>query len=293
VTTRQLTHGTSLVERPRISPDGTQVLFSKGHEANANLYMMPLGGGEARAVTFFKSFNVGGAWSPDGRSIAFGSTEGGRPRVWVTEADGHNPRAVSSGDFSDSFDVQWSAAGDVLYQQSGNRNYYVLDVRTGRERPFMSDTSLGWVFSPIVSPDGTRIVFAWSRRSGYGLWVRDTRDASERLLYGASIPTPIGWSPDGRSIYAYEGERAASRGLPAPSGETSTRVKVVQVSETGRATILFTLPFDEVGGITITPDGRHLICTVYSSRSDVWMVEHFDGRSTSEAKDRWQARASR
>jgi Tol biopolymer transport system component/DNA-binding winged helix-turn-helix (wHTH) protein len=274
--TRRLTQGTSLVERPSISPDGSRVLFNVGHEGSANLYTLPITGGDPTPVTFFKSFNVAGAWSRDGTSIAFASTEGGKARVWMMSAAGGAPHPVSTGEFSETFDVQWSAANEVLYQQTGNRNYYVLDPATGRERSLMSDASIGWVFSPVYSPDGTKVVFGWSRKADYGLWIRNTRDSSERLVYGASIPTVIGWSADGTSFYAYEGERAAYRGLSTPSGETSTKVKILKVTDSGAASIVVTLPFEEVGGIAMTPDGSALICSVYSSRSDVWIVDHFD-----------------
>ena len=276
--TRQLTHGTSLVERPRVSPDGARVLFNVGREGSANLYTVPITGGDPVPITSLKSFNVGGAWSPDGRSIAFASTEGGKARVWMMSAAGSVPRPVSAGDVSESFDVQWSTAHEVLYQQAGNRNYYVLEPATGRERLLMSDASIGWVFSPHYSPDGTKVVFGWSRQPGFGLWLRNTRDSRQRLIYGASIPTVIGWSADGTSVYAYEGERAAYRGLSTPSGETITHAKILTVSESGTASVLFTLPFEEVGGFAMTPDGTSLICAVYSSRSDVWIVQDFDHR---------------
>jgi hypothetical protein len=36
------------------------------------------------------------------------------------------------------------------------------------------------------------------------------------------------------------------------------------------------LPFDEIGSVTPLPDGNQFVCTVYSSKSDVWLVENFD-----------------
>jgi Tol biopolymer transport system component/DNA-binding winged helix-turn-helix (wHTH) protein len=273
---RQLTHGTALVERPRVSPDGTQVLFNAGHGDVANLYRIPVAGGEPTAVTALKAFNIAGAWSSDGRTVAFGSTEGGVARVWLTNTTGGTAHAVSSGQFSDSFDVQWSPSQEILYQQAGNRNYYRLDVTTGRERLLMADASAGWIFSPVLSPDRTRVAFGWSRPSGFGLWIRNVADASERLIYGQSIPTVIGWSADGQRVYAYEGDRVAYRGLTTLLGETTTHVRVIEVSQSGKATTLVTLPFSEVGGIAMTPDGTQVICSVYSSRSDVWTVEGFD-----------------
>ena len=65
-------------------------------------------------------------------------------------------------------------------------------------------------------------------------------------------------------------------GLQTFTGETTSNVKILKVSESGAASVVVTLPFDEVGGLALTPDGGRLVCTVYSSRSDLWIVENFD-----------------
>ena len=44
----------------------------------------------------------------------------------------------------------------------------------------------------------------------------------------------------------------------------------------GSPETLFELPFEEIGSVAVLPDGRRFVCTVYSSRSDVWVVENFD-----------------
>lgn len=43
----------------------------------ANLYTMPAAGGAPRQLTFLNALSIGGVWSPDARSIAFASDEGG------------------------------------------------------------------------------------------------------------------------------------------------------------------------------------------------------------------------
>jgi len=275
--TTQLTHGTSLVERPRVSPDGRRILFNVGHAALTNLFSVPLTGGEPTALTSMQSFNLGGAWSADGRSVAFASTEGGKPRVWLVGAEGGTARPISSGDLSDSFDVGWSPTAQVLYQQAGNRNYYVLDPATGVERMLIADASHGWLFLPTYSPDGTRIAVAWSRPSDPGLWVIDTRDSSQRRIFDRPL-MPIGWSADGTAIYAVEGTRAAYRGLATYLGETLTKAQILKISIDGTARIVADLPFQEVGGIAMVPNGQRLeiVCAVYTSRSDVWIVDDFD-----------------
>ena len=96
---------------------------------------MPITGGSPKQLTFLDSFNLEGVWSPDGTRIAFASTQGGRPRVWTVDAAGGIPRPLVSSDLSgESFDLTWSPATPILFQQPGNQNYYELDPDTGRER---------------------------------------------------------------------------------------------------------------------------------------------------------------
>ena len=92
----------------------------------------------------------------------------------------------------------------------------------------------------------------------------------------ADPPVLVGWSVDGESIYTLEG-RPIYRGLVAGRGETLTDARIVRISaHDGAMQADFKLPFAEVGGVSMTPDGRVFVCAVYSSQSDVWSIDHFD-----------------
>jgi Tol biopolymer transport system component/DNA-binding winged helix-turn-helix (wHTH) protein len=275
----ELTQGTSLIERPSVSPDGTSIVFNIGHEGLANLYTMPITGGSPKQLTFLNSFSLGGVWSADGKWIAFASIQGGKPRVWTVDAGGGIPRALSSSDLSDSFDLAWSPGSQILYQQAGNRNYYELDPETREERLLVKDSSVGWIFSPVYSPDTRKIAVFWNRRPNRGIWVIDTKDRHETPVYMTSAATarPVGWSADGSSIYVVAGKNAASRGLTARLGETVTDAKILMVPlNGGEVKTVAALPFEEIGSVSMTPDGRRFVFPVYSSRSDVWVVDNFD-----------------
>ena len=277
-TPTELTHGTSLLERPRISPNGRSIAFNVGREPTANVYTMPIRGGPPRQLTFLPSFNMTGGWSADGESIAFASNQDGTPRVWLVSAGGGSPRALSNGDMSESFEVAWSPGPAILYQQAGNRNYYQLDPATGAERPFVADSSVGWMFSPVYSPDGTRVAVMWNRRPDRGIWIVDTRTRDQRLLLRTTAASlmPIAWAADGAGIYAVEGKPTALRGRTTPLGETITDARIVMIPLTGAPTTVVTLPSAEIGGVAMTRDARTFVYTVYSSGSDVWIVDDFD-----------------
>jgi Tol biopolymer transport system component/DNA-binding winged helix-turn-helix (wHTH) protein len=278
IVTRQLTYGTSLIERPHISPDGRSIAFNMGHEPTANIYTMPVSGGSLRQLTFFNSFNMAGGWSEDGKSIAFASTENGAPRVWTVSAESGTLHPLSSGEMSDNFNVTWFPRRTILYQQAGNRNYRELDPNTAQEERLVANSTVGWMFSPAPAPDGRRVAVMWNRPPNRGVWVIDTIDHSERWIYKseAAWTAPIGWSPDGRSIYTVEGKTRAARGLTSPFGETLTEARIVRIPLSGDPQTIAMLPAQETGGVSMTADARRFVFTVYSSQSDVWVVDNFD-----------------
>ena len=134
---------------------------------------------------------------------------------------------------------------------------------------------------PEYSPDGRRIL-VFSSQQPSGLWILD-RQGLDAIPFRAeepnstSSPVPLGWSADGRAIYGYAGKRVAARGLSVPFGETITAARIERIPLNGGGpTTIVELPFEEVGGLAMFPDGRRFVVSVYSSRSDVWVVEHFD-----------------
>ncbi|HEX9235035.1 MAG TPA: S9 family peptidase, partial [Actinomycetota bacterium] len=69
---RRLTLGSNKDAAPRWSPDGARLAFtSKRDGGAAQLFVLPLTGGEAIRLTDLKEDVTAPAWSPDGTRIAF------------------------------------------------------------------------------------------------------------------------------------------------------------------------------------------------------------------------------
>jgi Tol biopolymer transport system component len=67
----QLTKGDKNSSNPKWSPDGKWIAFTSSRDSKTNLYVLPLGGGEAEKITDVKTSVGEYDWCHDGKMIAF------------------------------------------------------------------------------------------------------------------------------------------------------------------------------------------------------------------------------
>jgi dipeptidyl aminopeptidase/acylaminoacyl peptidase len=81
------------VGEPQVSPDGRWVAFSavkvdlKANTRTPHLWIVPVAGGEARQLTSGMSGEDRPRWSPDGKQLAYISSQEGGSQVWVADFD--------------------------------------------------------------------------------------------------------------------------------------------------------------------------------------------------------------
>ncbi|HMD85939.1 MAG TPA: PDZ domain-containing protein [Terriglobia bacterium] len=70
---QRLVTGTGLLGDPHFSPDGLMVAYTGDYEGNLDVYVVAATGGEPRRLTFHPGPDWAVGWTPDGKSVLFGS----------------------------------------------------------------------------------------------------------------------------------------------------------------------------------------------------------------------------
>ncbi len=193
---RQLTSGTAQDSAPAWSPDGRQIAFTSTRGEKPQIYLIPVDGGEARALTALKQ-GVGGGpvWSPDGGHIAFTAGPQSDP------PDPAKPYRVTRSVY------RFNGIG---YLDPVVQDLYVISAEGGEARQLTSDLAMN--ANPSWSPDGKQILYFASmlpdalRAFAPKLRIVDVIDGGIRdLLDDWGMIGAAGWTPDGKHI-AFTGE---------------------------------------------------------------------------------------
>lgn len=226
-TTPQVTT-TTAVTSTTIGALGRPVVFASVRDGNQDIYTIGSTSDAAQRLTHDRAADRDPAWAPDGNTIAFVSERTGQPEMFVMNGDGAAQVRVSANGGAPAR-PSWGQAGESLVFErtdvaSGARELFRLTLQTGAVRRLTAGacaSSPGRVCpngemahgQPMSSPDGTKIAFIRSDRTGQHVLLMNANGSDIRFLGGARAANPA-WSADGQRI-AYDdidGIRVVSAG---------------------------------------------------------------------------------
>jgi Tol biopolymer transport system component len=280
-----------------LSPDGRTIVF----ELLGDIYTLPIDGGKATRLTSGQAFDAQPHYSPDGKTIAFVSDRSQSDNLWVMNADGTNPRALTRENDQKFQSPAFTPDGKYVVASKGNDLFmYYVNGGTGGLR-LTGDTAAGRgggaagggrggappnVFlGPAMSKDGRYIYFAMRNSAGggynqvslagwqIGVLDRETgRTFTKTNAVGGGMRPEI--SPDGKWL-AYATRNNAETSLMlrdlTTGDERMLLPKIQRDDQESRPNR------DVVPTYAFTPDGRSI---VLGHHGHFWRANLADGHET-------------
>lgn len=241
----------------RISPDGRHLAMLRDVEEKPQIFLMPLTGGEPRALTEWQGGIKDYRWSGDSESLVFLTEE-----VFTEEVE----KEIELG--ADAIFVNEGPHGKNFGRWTHLRR---LDVHTKKITSIASENLLVGSFD--VSPDGSRVVFS-ARPDDRGnfpflseLYVVQTDGENLRQLTdNREMEFDPLWSPDGRSFVFH-----------ASSSETfDLRSGYLWIlnPDTGSLSKLEAHQTGEIDHVAWSPDGQSLLFNeVHGTNTNLYRLE--------------------
>jgi imidazolonepropionase-like amidohydrolase/Tol biopolymer transport system component len=201
-----------------VSPDGKTIAF----DLLGDVFLLPIKGGEATAIASGAAWQMQPRFSPDGSKIAFASDAAGTSNLWVMNADGSSPRAISDEQFHTLNNPTWTADGNYV---AGRKNYttwrslgtgeiWLYHLSGGKGAPLVerrSPTLQKELGEPIFSDDGKYLYYTENVTPGdLFVYAQDSNRQSFQIKR-YEVAT-------GKVVAAVTGNGGAVRATPSPDG---------------------------------------------------------------------------
>ena len=228
---RQFTASTKADMSPRWSPDGRTLAFLSSRDGSNQVYLIPIDGGEARALTDGKSGVSSFAWAPDGKRLAFETTAAKTEEEEKKEKDKGDARVIGQNEdrtLLQAIDIETRAVktlvqgawriSEFIWTPDGASLVIAATDDPQKElfsdkiyRVNAADGKMTLIASPAgpfgtlkASPDGARLAFVGCRGDGpeaHDLFVQPLAGGPAQNLTARSIDRPIEsleWEDNGR-----------------------------------------------------------------------------------------------
>ena len=238
-----------------ISPRGDKIVYTRDSET-VNIWAADL---DRQHHVRAMRRQIASTWaagnpqfSPDGRRIAYQSSQSGRLEIWACDRDGSHRRQLTQLNSAVSGFARWSPDGKKIVFHSRPEtlsSLYLIDVDNGKPQRISGES--GNDTTPSWSHDGKWIYFTSTRAGPESIW---------RMPATGGVATKIsnqsGWCPlestDGQTLYYMSSSGSTLRAVPLSGGPERELLSGVS----GRGT-----------SYALTKDGIYFIRTVDHDQS--------------------------
>ncbi len=315
-TARAITTGPPFDSQPSYSPDGKMIAFVSDRDGAENLWVARSDGSDPRPLTKDKqNLFASPSWTPDGDYVLASrqpQLPWGAFELWMYHIRGGSGVPVTkSKPKPDAKPDEWVHAIGAVASKDGKHLYYTkrnkmfnaynnlnfpLSQVARRDRVTGDEDTIteaqGSAFRPVLSPDGTKLVYGTRLDNETGLRIRDLASGEERSLkrpvqrdeqesrFTRDLIPGYAFTPDGKSVLAAYGGKIHR--LDIATGEDRVIPFSVKVSQPVGSRLNFPLRVDDgpvrarlIQAPSPSPDGKHL---AFSALTQLHLVDLPEGK---------------
>jgi Tol biopolymer transport system component len=242
-----------------MSPDGRQVAVLRSVNDNADIWLLEVGRGFMRRLTFDAGLDILPIWSPDGGRIAFSSNRRGQLDLYLKPANGAGIEELLLATPEVEISQDWSPDGRVLLYRSrdpkGDLDLWALPLDGERKPIPVTQTDFNEKDAQF-SPDGKWIAYQSDESGRFEIYVQSFTGPGGKSQISVDGGAQVRWRRDGRELF-YIG--LDNRLMAAPIRLDSAAM----VIEAGAPVPLFAT---RVGGAVLNSDSQQYVVSTDGQR---------------------------
>ncbi len=306
----KVTSGMGFNGQPAYSPDGKKIAFTSDRGGSENVWIADANGANPKQLSHDEQSEFASpAWTPDGNYVIAGRTTQfpiGASELWMYHVKGGGGVQVTkSHTKSDARPRQWTNTIGASPSKDGRYLYYASrqnphgfynvtlplsqitrrDRMTGDEDPITD--APGSAMRPVISPDGTKLVYATRYETETGFRIRDLKNGEEHWLkypvqrddqeslFTRDFMPGYAFTPDGKDVIASWGGKIHR--ISVASGDEKEIPFTAKVSRDQGPDLNLAMRVEE-GPVQLrliqqpvqSPDGRRL---VFSALTHLYIMD--------------------
>ena len=266
---------------PSVSPDGKWIAFTGRQYGNADVYVMPVGGGDIRQLTFHSSGDDVSSWSWDSKKIYFTSGRQSPFSGYTVALQGGSPQRVF-GNYFFQYDhslLEHPSTGEVFFSDTWESNNQVArkrykgafnpDIQSWNPKTGKFTKYTDWEgkdFALTVDRKGNMYFISDEANGEYNLYTISNGKKTALTNFNTSIKTPVVNANGGKVVF----EKDYQLWIYDIASKKSNKLSISII----RNSILSKeKDFEVRNAITdfdVSPDGKKL---VFSSRGELFVSD--------------------
>jgi Tol biopolymer transport system component len=237
---------------PRVSPDGRLVAVL----IEGDIWVGDLARGTLTRLTSQGSPNIMGAWTPDGKRIAFGSFREGSPRnlVWqLADGSGAADRLARAKPASQA-PTSWSPDGQLLAFEETNPttrwDIWVLRISDRKADPFLNTQFNEG--APRFSPDGHWLAYVSDESGRFETYVQPYPGPGGKTSISTDGGTEPVWNRNGRELFYRSGNKMMAVDIATQPSFAASKPRVIFEGP-------YVLAGTTMPEYDVSPDGEHFL----------------------------------